>query len=108
MSNIHTYIVVDPLDGMAHRRVSAVLSEITDSSETMVVDTAVRFTSGCDAGQWSSGSPALELIPSDVENDIRHHRFGSSGDTSLKLDRRTIVLRPGIEPTNPDNGSCPR
>jgi hypothetical protein len=55
MSNIHTYIIVDPLDGMAHRRVSAVLSEITDSSETMVVDNAVRFTSGCDAGQWSCG-----------------------------------------------------
>jgi hypothetical protein len=52
--------------------------------------------------------PAAELIPSDVAIDIRHHRFGSFGDTSHKLDRRTIALSPGTEPTNPDNGSCPR
>jgi hypothetical protein len=39
---------VDPLDGMAHRRASTVQDAFGDVAEAELVNSAVRYTSGCD------------------------------------------------------------
>jgi hypothetical protein len=47
-----TDALVDPLDAMAHKRPSTSLAEIVDMSERDVIDSAVRLTSGCEAGTF--------------------------------------------------------